>query len=154
MRRTAVLFLVFCTAFAQEDPRARARELERQAETALSDGRRADALKLLAEAAELRASGAPEAHPVELPKPALKGAPGERCATANIALGVVDAALEKGDIEAARKAAVAAREILAAWATDLEERERRLAEGATPVERRVAELERRVRELREIADRR
>ncbi len=155
MRRIAILFIAFCAAFAQDDPRARARELESQAEKALDEGRRADALKLLKDAAELRAGGVLRApFPVEEPPPPLKGAAGDREAAAQIALGAVDLALEKGDAAAARKAAVAARGILAAWATDLEVRERRLAEKETPVERRIEELERKVRELKEIADRR
>lgn len=153
MRRIAVLFVVFSTAFAQEDPRGRARELELQAEKALGEGRRADALRLLADAAVLRAGGAPMARPVEVPQPALKGDAGERCMAADIALGKVDTALEKGDAAAACKAALEAREILAAWATDLEERERRLAEKETPVERRVADLERQVLEMKKRAER-
>jgi len=156
MRRTAVLFLVFCAAFAQEDPRARAQELERQAEKALDEGRRADAVKLLAEAAKLRAkAGArPAGARPEEPQPRLPGQAGERAATADIAIGELDAALGKGDAAAARQAARRARELLADWAADLKEREQRLAEKETPVDRRVAELERRVRELKEITDRR
>ncbi len=148
MRRVLVLGALLCAAFAQEDSRARARELELQAEKALSEGRRADALKLLKEAAALRNARA------EAPQPELGGAPGDRAAAADMALGAVDTALEKGDAAAARKAALSARGILAAWATDLEARERKLAEARTPLERRVEELEQRVRELKKVADRR
>ncbi|MCK6462113.1 MAG: hypothetical protein L6Q95_19695, partial [Planctomycetes bacterium] len=68
MRRVAVLFVAFCAAFAQEDRKARARELEVQAEKALDEGRRADALKLLAEAAELRAQARDAAPPAAAPE--------------------------------------------------------------------------------------
>jgi len=149
MRRILVLGALWCAAFAQEDPRARARELEIEAEKALDGGRRADALKLLAEAAKLRAG---DTTPAEEPRPPIAGAPGDRAAAADLALGAVDAALEKGDAAAARQAALSARGILAAWATDLEARERKLTEARTPLERRVEDLERRVRELKEIAE--
>jgi len=145
MRRTAVLCLLLCAAFAQEDPRARARQLESQAEKALDEGRRADALKLLNEAADLRA-GARAAPRIPFdpknPDPNEEPVP----TTADIALKKMDLALGKGDAAAALKAGVHAREALAGWAKDLAARERRLAEG-TPVEKRVAELERRVEEL-------
>ena len=72
MKRIALLFLACCAALAQEDPRARARELEIQAEKALDEGRRADALKLLAEAADLRAKVRDLAVPAE---PGAKPAP-------------------------------------------------------------------------------
>lgn len=162
MRRIVLLVIACCAAVAQEDPRARAREIEIQAERALGEGRRDDALKLLREAADLRAkaratdrrldqttqeSGAepPPMKPVETPPPPLGAGVAERATAADGAIGELDAALEKGDAGAARKAAVRARELLAAWASDLGERERRLAES--PVEKRVAELEAQVSEL-------
>lgn len=165
MRRTAFLCIAFCAAFAQEDPRARAREIERQAERALDEGRRTDALKLLAEAADLRARARGEAAdripfdprnqgPKAEPVPQIARPAEEARTAADLALKDLDGALGKGDAAAALKAGPRARDALAAWATDLEERERRLAEKQTPVERRVEELERRVRELKEIADRR
>jgi hypothetical protein len=137
MRRTAVLCLLLCAAFAQEDPRARARDLELAAEKALDEGRRADALKLLNEAADLRAKARAVKEPVPLPA---------NPATADVALKEMDLALGKGDAAMALKAGLHAREALAGWAKDLEARERRLAEG-TPVEKRVTELERRVEDL-------
>ncbi len=151
MRLTLILFALLCAAFAQEGPQARARELEIRAEKALDEGRRADALKLLAEAAELRAAGTA---PVKEPRPPLAGVPGDRAAAADLALRAVDAALAKGDVGEARKAAENMRGILASWATSLAERERKLAQERTPVERRIDELERRVTELKEIAERR
>jgi hypothetical protein len=156
--RIGVLLAALCAAFAQEDPRARARDLELQAEKALDEGRHADALKLLAEAAELRAKardGAPpaapepKAAPAEPKAPGMPGAPAPTPAgTADAALAEMDGALGKGDAAAALKAGHRAHEALEAWARDLGERERRLA-GGRPVdlEKRMAEAEAQLAEL-------
>lgn len=156
MRRIAVFFIAFCAAVAQDDPRARARELERQAEKALDEGRRADALKLLADAADLRDKARGERTPLPAaPKGDAKAEAGP-ADPVQVALGELDAAIGRGDAAAARKAAGEARERLLAWQRDLEARERKLAEtrASTPVERRLDDLERQVRELKEIAGRR
>jgi hypothetical protein len=137
MRRIAVLLIAFCGAFAQEDPKARAKEIERQAEKALDEGRRADALKLLAEAADLRAG-------VRKPEPPAV-VPLAQAATA--ALGELDAALAKGDAAAAKAAAGKAREALGKWEADLAAREQRLAPKEVPVEQRLDEIERKIDEI-------
>ncbi|MCK6461458.1 MAG: hypothetical protein L6Q95_16380, partial [Planctomycetes bacterium] len=62
-------------------------------------------------------------------------------------IGDLDAALARGDAKGAREAAVRARALLAAWADDLESRERRIGERETPVEKRVLDLEKRLAEL-------
>lgn len=159
MRKIALLLVALSAAFAQEDPRARARQLELDAEKALDEGRRADALKLLAEAAEIRAQ-ARDAAPKPVPDakatepmagaPPAKpeaDAPPEKAAAQGLA--EMDAALGKGDTAAALKAGVRAREALGAWAKDLEARERRLAEREKPVdwEKRMAEIEAQLAEL-------
>jgi hypothetical protein len=65
----------------------------------------------------------------------------------------MDGALGTGDAKKALEAGVRARDALAAWAKDLEARERRLAAAETPVEKRLAALERRVEELKRLAAR-
>ncbi|HEX5139245.1 MAG TPA: hypothetical protein VFY93_19915 [Planctomycetota bacterium] len=167
MKRIALLFLACCAALAQEDPRARARELEVQAEKALDEGRRADALKLLAGAADLRAKvrdlavpAAPEAKAAAPSPEGAMAAPSEPRAAptapsakaAAIALGAMDAALKNGDAGSALKAGEEARKALDGWAEELAARERRLAE-AGPVEDRVARLEEQVEELKRLAAR-
>jgi hypothetical protein len=140
MRRNVVLFLVMCTVFAQDAPGPRARELERRAEQLLDQGDRAGALKLLAEAADLRARGVP----AEPERPS-------REREAEEALRDMERALAQGDVAAARKAGGRAHELLGAWEKDLQARERRWRErrAALPVEQRLDELERQVRELRQ-----
>jgi len=167
MKRIALLFLACCAALAQEDPRARAKELEIQAGKALDEGRRADALKLLAEAADLRA----KVRDVAVPEPGAKPAPpapqgpmadasakpqapaaSPSGKAAAVSLGAMDAALKNGDAASALKAGEEARKALAGWAEELSARERRLAD-AGPVEDRVARLEQQVEELRRLATR-
>jgi hypothetical protein len=140
MRRTLLLVIACCAAFAQEDPRARAREKEIEAENALDAGRREDALKLLKEAADLRAGvAAPEAPPPEAKAPANAKGVAE-------ALSELDAAIAKGDAAAVKAAAERARDLLAGWQASLEKRERALAAGA-PLEKRLAGIEKRIDEI-------
>jgi hypothetical protein len=161
MRRITLLLLAFGAALAQEDPRARARELEVEAEKALDEGRRADALKLLAEAAELRAGArgaAADRVPLEpkTPEPAKESAPaaaeGARTGV-DPALREMDVALGKGDAAAALKAGLRAREALEARARDIEARERRLRGSEASVEERLSKLEAQVEELKKLAAR-
>lgn len=172
MRQVAILLLALCAALAQEDPRARARELEIQAGKALDEGRQADAMKLLKEAADLRAKvrdvavpATPEAKPKapaaqgamaepgkpQAPKPAAAPAP-PAAKAAGLALSAMESALKNGDAGSALKSGAEARKALASWASELAERERRLAQAGA-VEDRVARLERQVEELRKLAAR-
>jgi hypothetical protein len=161
MRRIAVLFAAFCAAVAQEDPRARAREIELEAEKALDEGRRPEALKLLAEAAEIRARARdgtprpvqePKAAPAPDPKAAANPPPAQ---AAEQGLAEMAAELGKGDATAALRAGERTRGALARWARDLEARERRLAaKGRADLEKRLAEIEAALAELRkQVAER-
>lgn len=130
MRRLAILFLACGAVVAQEGPKARARALELEAEQALAEGRRGDALRLLKEAGDVREGKAA----------ARKPNPGSN------ELGEMDAALGRGDAAAALAAGRRAQEALVAWAKDLEARERGTADMT--VEERLERAERKLEELR------
>jgi hypothetical protein len=121
MRRIAILFVLLGSLFAEENPKARARELEIEAQKALEEGRRADALRLLREAGDQRAgkTAAP---------------PRERAAAA---LAEMQAALAKGDAAAALAAGQRAHGALSAWSKELE----------PSVEERLDRLARQIEEL-------
>ena len=130
MRRLLILFLACGALVAQEGPKARARALEIEAEKAIEEGRRGDALRLLREAADAREGKAPAPRP----------APGAK------ELAEMDGALGRGDAAAALEAGRRARDVLAAWAKDLEARER--GPGDMTVDQRLERAERQIEELR------
>jgi len=177
MRALAILMLFALPALADEADRliAQAKRLEERAEAALDKGQRPQAFELLARASDLRArarrvragedmgeakdappSAKPQPPKPQPPKPDMpKRMASPRKASA-AALKRLDDALAEGDAQAAARAGRELRQTLVRWSRDLDARERKLARrrAGAGVERRLADLERQVRDLRAMLDER
>jgi len=113
MRILVVLALLALPEPARVKRLEQAGKLEKKAEKLLDQGKRTEAFDALARAAELRRKAAAKTEPE--PKP--NASPDPRAADpVEVAHGELDAALRKGDLEAARKASVRLHEARAAQA--------------------------------------
>ena len=152
-----------------------ARELEKRASALLDQDKRAEAFDLLARAAKLRervrlaakkgrktAAPAPrakaKAKPKAKPRPKAKRGHKPRDLRpiqhhVEAAFQQMDRAMQAGDMAAFRKAANQSRALLSRWATGLQAQEKKIiARTPQAVAKRVARLERQVKELAKLLD--